>query len=94
MVILTAAAAIKTPQIPFWLQIASTIAAPILGFTGVAVGVLLNEKNRRAAYLTEEKKKAYIEFTGTLAATMRFWSLDVTSALKTHTVNAERITRI
>jgi hypothetical protein len=74
MLDLAAGTANVTSSIPFWLQIASITAAPILGFIGVALGVALNERNRRTAYFIEEKKKAYLEFINTLAAIYTFWT--------------------
>lgn len=49
----------QAQSIPFWLQMTSIILAPILGFTGVAIGVILTERHRRIAYVTSERRKAY-----------------------------------
>ena len=61
-------------QLPFWLVVFSITAVPILGFIGVGVGAFLAERNRRSAYLAEEKKRVYIEFIGMLANINAFWS--------------------
>ena len=82
MINLAAGAGNTVSSIPFWLQIVSIAAAPILGFVGVAVGVALNERNRRRAYFIEEKKKAYLEFINTLAAIHAFWANEMSSTLR------------
>jgi hypothetical protein len=48
--------------LPFWLQVTSIALAPLLGFTGVAIGVSLAERNRRNAYVTDERLKAYQDY--------------------------------
>jgi hypothetical protein len=85
MQVLSAAPATVTPQIPFWLQIVSIAVAPILGFLGVAIGVFLTERNRRAAYILEEKKHAYLEFINMLSNVNSFWSNKFPSAARTAT---------
>jgi hypothetical protein len=61
-------------QVPLWVLVFSITAAPILGFIGVGVGAFLTERNRRSAYLAEEKKKVYVEFIDMLANLNAFWS--------------------
>jgi hypothetical protein len=82
MQVLSAGPASATPQIPFWLQIVSIAVAPILGFLGVAIGVLLTERNRRAAYILEEKKRAYLEFINMLSNVNSFWSNEFPAAAR------------
>lgn len=71
---LVTASSATTSQVPFWLQILSIAAAPIVGFIGVAIGAAIAERNRRAAYLIDEKKKAYLDFMDMLAKITAFWS--------------------
>ena len=71
-------------QIPFWLQILSIAMSPIIGFIGVAVGVTITERNRRGAYLIDEKKKAYLEFIDMLARLSSFWSNEYPTAARKH----------
>jgi hypothetical protein len=48
--------------VPFWLQILSIALAPLLGFAGVAIGVAFSERNRRDAYVKEERRKVYVDY--------------------------------
>jgi hypothetical protein len=68
--------------VPFWLQIASIAAAPILGFVGVAIGVFVTEHNRRAAYVIEERKKVYLDFISMLANINAFWSNEAIGVMR------------
>lgn len=77
-----AAASTATSQIPFWLQILSIAAAPVIGFVGVAIGAVIAERNRRGAYLADEKKKVYLEFMSTLAEITTFWSNEFTVVMR------------
>jgi hypothetical protein len=69
-------------QLPFWLQVVSIAAAPIFGFIGVAIGALMVERNRRAAYLTEERKKIYLDFISMLADVNAFWSNEAIQVMR------------
>jgi hypothetical protein len=68
--------------VPFWLQVLSIAAAPVIGFIGVAIGATIAERNRRSAYLVDEKKKVYLEFMEMLAKITTFWSNEFTVALR------------
>jgi hypothetical protein len=82
MVDLAAGTTNTASSVPFWLQIVSIAAAPVLGFVGIAVGVALNERNRRTAYFIEEKKKAYLDFINALTVIHTFWTDEMTTILE------------
>jgi hypothetical protein len=82
MINLTAGTTNTPSSIPFWLQIASIAAAPVLGFAGIAIGIMLSERNRRTAYFIEEKKKAYLDFINTLTVIHSFWTDEMTTILQ------------
>ena len=56
-------------NVPFWLQILSIALAPLLGFAGVAIGVAFSERNRRDAYVKEERRKVYVDYLENNVAT-------------------------
>jgi hypothetical protein len=57
----------SSEMVPFWLQILAIVVAPILGFAGLAIGALLNEGNRRRAYVTDARREAYQAFSDALS---------------------------
>jgi hypothetical protein len=79
-----AASSVVTSQLPFWLQILAIAAAPVIGFIGVGIGVIMAERNRRIAYLIEEKKKVYLDFMDMLAKISTFWSNRFPAVMRDH----------
>jgi hypothetical protein len=68
--------------LPFWLQVLSISLAPILGFTGVAIGALLTERHQRIAYIGDERRKVYLEYLELLARITAFYSTEFKTALE------------
>lgn len=60
--------AAQEAAVPFWVQVVSIAVAPILGFVGVAVGVLLKDRSDHKASLRAERRTAYISFLRALSA--------------------------
>lgn len=77
-----AAAQAATPQIPFWLQILTISLSPVLGFIGVAVGVLLNGRSRRNAYVKDERRKVYRDYLEILSQITIFYGTDYLFAMR------------
>src|SRR5580704_7619358 len=69
-------------QIPFWLQVVSISLAPLLGFSGVAIGVFLNERIRSRAYVNDERRKVYLEFLEMLAQITSFYGTTFATAVR------------
>ncbi|WP_435120873.1 hypothetical protein [Amycolatopsis thermoflava] len=76
------AQAAQQPGIPFWLQITTITLAPILGFAGVAVGVLLKDRSDHKASLRAERRAAYTGFLRALNALHRCFVVKGGAAFK------------
>lgn len=57
-------------QVPFWLQVTSIALAPILGFLGVSVGVMMKDRSDRRNALRSDRLGAYMEL---LAVAAELW---------------------
>jgi hypothetical protein len=53
-----------SPEIPFWLQVAAVITAPLLAFAGVAYGAAWGSRSEHRRWLRTERLKSYTEFIG------------------------------
>ena len=63
-------------NIPFWLQILSIALAPLLGFAGVAIGIGLNGRNSRSAYVKEQRRKVYVDYLEVMSRITAFVSFE------------------
>jgi hypothetical protein len=82
MHIVTASQAQTATQVPFWLQVVSISLAPLLGFSGVAIGAFLNERIRSRAYVNDERRKVYLEFLEMLAQVTSFYGTTFATAVR------------
>jgi hypothetical protein len=59
-------AAAAEQSVPFWLQIATVVLAPLLGFVGVAIGVVLKDSSDRRLALRQARQSVYVIFLRSL----------------------------
>jgi hypothetical protein len=76
----TAAPTPAPPSVPFWLQVATVALAPILGFMGVAVGVLMKERSDRRMGLRQDRLEVYRGFLRALAELEKLVAVDGSAA--------------
>jgi hypothetical protein len=48
--------------VPFWLQVASVVLAPVLGLAGVGAGAALTSKGEHRRWVREERLRVYADF--------------------------------
>jgi hypothetical protein len=76
-------AAPDAAAVPFWLQIAAVVLAPVMGMLGVTAGAVLRTRTERRAYLREERRKAYVAFAHEFGALVSGVGTFATSAART-----------